>query len=293
MGRHRLGRTSLWLSTVQGSRSVLFGLGLPLLALLLVASGCGGAVPKGERSCFSCDDRRLVRIVSSGEEGISGQNRRFDHPFTLDRKDWETVLRSVQVQNVRRPLLGSSYRGPAAQAFTDEEVRYLGEALQQAFQQATAQDLVVFALATTSEEGLLQLTSGAWLHDQAGIHLQLANYRVTVTMPSIRRQIWTDPLFAQAGVFYEPVPGAHQRLVKVPPQSGNPFRPTPAEIAIDYAALAGPTTAPAAGPSTAPVPPLVFPSLAERLEQLKHLYERGLITQEDYRMKKQQLLDRL
>ena len=59
--------------------------------------------------------------------------------------------------------LGSSYRGDTESAFSEEEVRYLAESFQQrAFQQATAQEQVVFALARPSDLGLEQVTSGVW-----------------------------------------------------------------------------------------------------------------------------------
>lgn len=243
-------------------------------------------------ACLSCDDHRLVRIVSV-EEGASGATRRFDHPLTLDRQEWETVLRSVTVQNIRHPLLGPSYRGATERAFTDEDVLYLGATLPRAFQEATAQQRVVFVLERTGEAGLSQMTSGAWFVEQGRIHLQLANYRVTVTMPSIRKQIWNDPLFVQAPAFYEPVPGEHQNLVTPADGGGDPFRPEPAELAIAYGALPGPGPAPVAVPPASTAPSTPSPSLEDKLGQLKRLYEQGLITEDDYRTKKQQLLDRL
>lgn len=227
------------------------------------------------------------------EQAASGRSRRFDHPLSLETKQWETVLRSVKVRGIHRPLLGPSYHGATEAAFTDEEVLYLGAALQRAFQEATAQQRVVFVLARTSDAGLSQLTSGAWFVEQGRIHLQLANYRVTVTMPSIRKQIWNDPLFAQAGAFYEPVPGDHQEMVQAAEGGGNPFRPEPAELAIEYGTLTGHGSQPASMPSAGTAPSTPSPSLEDRLGQLKRLYEQGLITEEDYRTKKQQLLDRL
>lgn len=227
------------------------------------------------------------------EQSGSDRSHRFDHPLSLETTQWETVLRSVKVRSIRRPFLGPSYHGEAEPAFTDEEVLYLGTALQRAFQEATAQQRILFALARTSEAGLSQLTSGAWFAEQGRIHLQLANYRVTVTMPSIRKQIWNDPMFAQDGAFYEPVPGTHQAMVQTAEGGGNPFRPEPAELAIEYGILAGPASPPAAVPSAVTAPPTPSPSLEDKLGQLKRLHEQGLITDEDYRTKKQQLLDRL
>jgi hypothetical protein len=263
-----------------------------LLLWSLLAAGCSAAAPRGEGTCLSCDDHRLVRIVSV-EDQASVADRRFDHPLTLDRHEWEAVVRGVHVQNIRQPLLGPSYRGATEQAFTDEDVLYLGAALQRAFQEATAQQRVVFALTGTSDAGLSQLTSGAWFVEQGRIHLQLANYRVTVTMPSIRRQIWNDPMFAQAPAFYELVPGDHQSMVMPADGGGHPFRPSPAELAIEYGTLTGHGSQPASMASPGAAPSTSSSSLEDRLGQLKRLYEQGLITEDDYRTKKQQLLDRL
>ena len=109
-------------------------------------------------------------------------------------------------------------------------------------------------------------------------------------MPAIRKQIWKDPLFAQAGAFYEFVPGEGQALIRPTRGGGNPFRSDPDELAIEYHGAMGGTQVTAPEPSVQPGPP---PSLEERLAVLKRLHEQGLITEEEYRAKKQQLLDRL
>jgi hypothetical protein len=119
----------------------------------------------------------------------------------------------------------------------------------------------------------------------------LANCRIAVTMPSIRKQIWRDPLFAQAGTFYELVPGEGQTIARSARDGGNPFRADPDELVIEYRGAMGATPAPVSSePSVQPVPSR---SLEEQLSLLKRLLEQGLITEEDYRTKKQQLLDRL
>jgi hypothetical protein len=249
--------------------------------------------PGGEKTCFSCDDQRLVRIVPFTQAPAPDQVRRIHHPLMLEKHEWEALLRTVTVRSIHRPLLGPSYQGAAEPAFSEEEVRYLGESLQRAFQQATEQEQVVFAVARSSEAGLAQLTSGAWFVEEGRIHLRLANCRVAVSMPSIKRQIWIDPLFAQAGTFYELVPGERQVLVRPTQDWGNPFRPEPAELAIDYGALTRPGTMSTTLPSEPALPGPHARPLEEQFGQLKRLYEQGLITEEEYRLKRQQLLDRL
>lgn len=256
-----------------------------------MALGCSTVEPAHERACFSCDDQRLVRIVPFEKFPSDDQGRPFQHPFDLSQAEWETTVRSVMVRSVHRPLLGPSYRDAAEPLFLDEEVRYLGTSLRQALQQATAQEQVVFALARPSDAGVPQLTSGAWFIKAGRVHLHLANCRVAVTMPAIRRQIWIDPLFAQAGTFYEAVPGDHQQLVAGTREGSNPFRAAPVELAIEYRALNGSLLPPA--PSKSSAASHDSHDLEERLALLKRLHEQGLITEEEYRMKKQQLLQQL
>ncbi len=255
----------------------------------LVLSACSGVAPGTERPCFSCDEQRLVRIVPL-TQGVA-EKRLLHHPLVLQRQEWESLLRMVKVRSVHRPLLGAAYQGDTEPAFSEEEVRYLGDSLQRAFQQATPKEQVVFALARPSQAGLDQVTSGAWFAGDGGIHLRLANCRIAVTMPSIRKQIWKDPLFAQAGTFYEVVPGEGQSLTRPTRDGGNPFRADPEELVTGYQGATTASPPPVSSePSAQPVPPR---SLEEQLSLLKRLHEQGLITEDDYRTKKQQLLDRL
>ncbi len=122
-----------------------------LCLFCLVVPACSGLAPSSQMPCFSCDDQRLVRIVplTQGPD----QKRLLHHPFDLQRQEWEALLRAVKVRSIHSPLLGASYRGDTEPAFSEEEVRYLGESLPRAFQQASAQEQVVFALARPSEAG--------------------------------------------------------------------------------------------------------------------------------------------
>ncbi len=245
-------------------------------------------MPGTERPCFSCDDQRLVKIVPLTQG--AGQQQSLHHPLVLQWQEWESLLRMVKVRSVHRPLLGASFQGDTEPAFSEEEVRYLGESLQRAFEQVSPQEQVVFALARPSQAGLDQVTSGAWFAGEGGIHLRLPNCRIAVTMPSIRKQIWKDPLFAQAGTFYEVVPGEGQSLTRAG-GGGNPFRSDPDELVIEYHGATATSPPPVSSePSAHPLPSR---SLEEQLSLLKRLREQGLITEDDYHTKKQQLLDRL
>lgn len=262
---------------------------LGLWLLCLAISGCSSMGQAAGKPCFACDEQRLVRIVPF-TQGAASYQRRAQHPLVLERQEWEALLRAVKVRSVHSPLLGASYRGDTEPVFSEEEVGYLGESLRRAFQQVTEQEQVVFAVARPSDAGLDQVTSGAWFVEAGNFHLRLANCRVAVTLPSIRRQIWKDPLFTQAGALYELVPGDRQALVPTSSDGLSLFRSDQPELVIDYAGRRE-EAAPAAPAATATPPSAA--TVEERLAILKRLYEQGLITDEDYRLKKQQLLDRL
>ena len=159
---------------------------------------------------------------------------------------------------------------------------------------ATPEEWVVFAFRRTSSAGLTEITSGAWYVADTRLHLRLANYRVPVTLPGLQKLMWENPTRSQGDMLYEVVPGEHHALVTQAHTS--PFRSTPPDLAIDYEALrnkdaAVPRTWGAAEekltPATAPSSP------DQRLNTLKRLREQGLITEEDYRAKKQQILEAL
>ena len=253
----------------------------------LVLAGCSTLPPNPPVPCAACNEQRIVRVVPLGTAPAHQREDQVRPLLHVTAEEWEAILRSVMVRSLHNPLLGPSYRGATERLFHDEEVHDLAALLHPAFQQAGAQEQVVFALARPSETGVTQVTSGAWFAEAGHIHLRLANCLVSVTMPSIKRHIWKDPLFA-AGSFYEVVPSEQQALVTK--SGGGLFHPDPVELVINDAPLRETSTQTDVD-DRLPSPP--SPSLEERLRILKRLHEQGVITEEDYRTKKQQLLDQL
>ncbi len=272
------------------------GLRLGVLCVLAdVATGCAADARSDRMVCAVCEEPdRFVRIQPAPVEELLSERRVLAHPLRLSEKEWEALLRSIHVQGLRRPLFAPLDKGPVEAGFHDDEAKYLSETLARACAEVTPEEWVIFALRRASQAGLAEFTSGAWYVVGARVHLRLANYRVTVTLPGLQKAIWENPTRPQGDVFYELVPGEHQRLVSQPYTS--PFGSTSPDLAIDYAALTrkyspapgmtSPTEEEHAAPSSSG-------SIEERLNTLKRLREQGLITEEDYRAKKRQILDRL
>ena len=263
--------------------------------------GCGG--PVRYTRVVKENPEQVVRLEARYGQGQShgydGAVMPFDHPTAFGRIEMETILRGVRVQPRKRLLtLGATESGPK-EAFTESERRSFAPVLVEAFAKARPDEWVVFFLSHPrggeadhrGGPGVTEVTSGGFLVEGRHLHLLLANYRSAVSMPLILDRMRDDPLRPAGEVFYELVPGVHQTVrqfdsIKSPWDLIKSFRIGLSELAIDYqAARIVPDESMRAldgGHST-----------EERLRALQRLRDQGLVTEEEYRLKRQKLLDEL
>lgn len=274
-----------------------------IVPLVLVAAASLGTEPATRVACGLCEQPdRFVRLQTVPTDSRPVGPQGFTHPFALSPEDWKSILTELHVQRQAEGLLIPVPQGPVLSAFTEEEVSYLSVTLSKALVQAQPNEWVVFGLSRSTPQGLTELTTGGVYVEGPLLHVVLANYRKVVTMPSTRQLLWERPLRPDAGPAYDLVAGSHQTIVR---ESG--FVPSflssaPSELAIAYQALllGEPAEASvtqktsAANQLAIPPPTIVAPplSIEDRLQVLKRLQAQGLITEEEYRAKKQQLLDR-
>jgi hypothetical protein len=274
-----------------------------LIAGLL--QGCAGPAHPLRLVCENC---RMVCGECEGEDrfvrlqGPSPGLRRdrvpnFSHPFTLSPEEWKIILSSLRVQRQGEPVvLFSLPKGLISDALTQDEVDYLSRTLSHAFAQAQPTEWVVFGLSRPGAPDVSEVTSGGWFMEGSDLHLLLANYRYAVTAPNIRELVWENPLSSQVNL-YELVPGDHQTVIQHK-EVGVLSAPVN-EISIAYQPLllAEPLSKAALpdGSSASRLPQAQTnqPSMEERLKVLKRLHDQGLITEEEYRNKRSQLLERL
>lgn len=266
----------------------------------LLTQACQSPAPLAPIACGTCEDQNHVIRLQPAPQQNRGTG--FTHPFFLSPEDWKVILRSVHVQKQNQGVLFFKSNEPVEPAFTDDEIEYLSAALSRVFRQAPPDARVVFALTRHPSPDLMEITSGGWFVTGSSLHLVLANHRYAVTMPTVREILWQDPMWTQAGPFYDLVPGEHETVQEQEESLRGLFTPTLPSLSIEYKQLllAESVSSPAAQ-NNAPRDQLSIPSgqtlpssmsLEERLQILKRLRDQGLITEEDYRTKKQQLLDR-
>jgi hypothetical protein len=273
------------------------------LLLLVGNTQLFAAAPATRVACGQCEEAdRFVRLQTIIADSGSAASQYRTHPYVLDPEDWQTILSALRVRRQAEGLLLPVPPGPVLSAFTKEDIAYLSAALSKAFTQAQPTEWVVFGLSHQTPLGLTEITTGGAYVEGPSLHIVLANFRKTVSMPGTRQLLWERPLRPDAGPAYDLVAGDHQTVVRDPDAGLNPFASAPAEVSIAYQPLllreptsvsagqktmsVNPSPAPASGNDSSPR------SIEDRLSLLKRLHARGLITDEDYQAKKQQLLDR-
>lgn len=243
----------------------------------------------------------MVRL-QPGSPSAGKESPQFTHPMTLSPEDWRLILKSIHVQKQEPLLLFFTTKGPEEPAFTEDEIDYLSVTLSRVFANARPDERVVFALVRRQSADLSEVTSGSWFVSGQSLHLVLANYRFAITMPTVRELLWQDPMWTQAGASYDLVPGTYQTVVREEVFSRRLLTSTLPSLSIEYTqlllaeSLSSPAVQKSPSPELLPAQPNKASSsnlsLEERLQILKRLRDQGLITEEEYRTKKQQLLNR-
>ena len=242
---------------------------------------------------------RFVRVEARLGDANPAGPIRFNHPLELNDKEWTRILENVWVQHDPGVIALVSPKEPPIPAFTPDEIAFLSKLLGKAFRRAHPDEWVVFGLSRRRSPELTEITTGGWFVDGDRLYLMLANYHHVASMTSVRQQLLEDSLHSTGDRYYTFAPGDYQaaKLVGGGPLADLRGTAVP-QLAIDYKGFLGlqPTAKPAQKPDSPPS--LVSPEpgragdTAQKLRELKQLREEGVITEEEYRTKKRQLLER-
>ncbi len=274
------------------SKSVVL---LAAFALPLLCQACVGP----ERSAQpAMEEERFVRLDARADDPRREGAARFAHPVVLSPAEWARILAGIRIQRRQDSVLFTRALEPPTEAFAPDEIVYLSRALSETFAKARPDERVVFAMSKVLPSGLNEITTGGWFAEGARLHLLLANYRHSVTRTTVRERLWNEPLRAIAAPFYDVVQGQYQSVVRGAGLLSALASGAGPEIVIEYRALLGAPPPAVRQPATAvekaiPAPDagrLPAAAAEERLRALKRLREEGLITDEEYREKKKEIL---
>jgi hypothetical protein len=270
--------------------------------LACLAQGCAGQSSAPRLVCGVCEEPgRFVRLQAFFPSDRAAGREQFTHPLSLSTEQWAAILGSLRVQTTSSLTYLFNKKETDQPVFRLEEIAGLSEALSKAFAQAEPHEVVVFGLTDRTESGLTKMTTGGWFVRGEELHFILANYRFAVSMQSIRERLERDPLRPNTGRLFELLAEPYQRPVIGDRLVHSPLEPDPAELAVTYRPLLASRSFSVPktdnelrreGGGGGPTSPASEP-IEQRLERLKRLRDQGLITEEDYREKKRQLLEGL
>ena len=276
--------------------------------LCLIATSCGFTQSKLKDEVLAESPRGAV-FLQKAQDGWF----KTAHPLSLSPVMVSAVLRGVQVMSA------PTGEATAGQVFTEEDSEFLSTLISAALSKAAKSQVVGFRVNRRTDVG--HETTGGILYVQGRLlHLTFTHYRAQQAQsgragPSPRlvpnptgldtRQlifiperaqrtsrneqpdVIDTPTLASLVVDYEEL--ATVSGLQPPPTQSHPVRldQPPGIQRRDQSNAPGLQESPAHSPGTDPTLPFV----EDRLRVLKRLHDQGLITEEDYRVKKQQLLD--
>lgn len=266
------------------------------LCFLLIVEGCSGpflysrTIHEGRNS--------YVKLEARYGEGQKGANMEFSHPVVLPETDWAWILKTPYVKPQQRILsIDTNEIGPTP-LFTERELQYLVKYVTVAFTKAHPGEWVVFYLSDPQGMEVTAITSGGLFVEDSKLHFVLANYRQLVTMSFIQEEIWHNPLKPAGENYYEIVQHPHQTLrTERRWDLTKSFFITIPEMEIDYRALLISSSDYYESRTTTGSHNILSQNkrtlLEDKLRTLQKLHKEGLITENEYRQKRQKLLEEL
>jgi hypothetical protein len=267
-----------------------------LSVLVLLCQACQG--PERSSRPAHEEQERFVRLDTRADDPRPEGAVRFAHPILLSSAEWARILAGIRIQHRKDSVIFTRALEPPTEAFAPDEIVYLGRTLSETFAKARPDEWVVFGMSRVLPSGLNEITTGGWFAEGTRLHLLLANYRHSVTRAAVRERLWKEPLRALAAPFYDVVQDERQTVVKGTGLLSALSSGSGPEIVIEYLPL--PATPPAAIRQPVPAVEKALPApeagrlpaaaVEDRLRTLKRLREQGLITDEEYREKKKEVL---
>lgn len=268
-----------------------------VVVVVMAHQGCVGSLPATRPVCGNCEEAdRFVRLEKAKSEFFPEMHPPFAHPFKLNPKEWTEILAAIYVQKIKPGFLLGVGKGPEEPAFTTEEMHYLSRTLPKAFEQAQSDEMIVYALSHSAVSNVSEISTGGMFVKNGQLYVILANHRDAVSMPNIQELLWDHPLYSQAAV-YNLVQRPNQTIIK-PEFEG--IKPAPLALTIAYKNLliSPPNSSNgdqglSSAASSTDRRQYSERSLEDRLEMLKRLRDRDLITEEEFQRKRKELIDRL
>lgn len=259
-----------------------------LLAITIVCGtvSCGSG-PSTTRYLVN-EPEKTVGMEVTYREG----SPEFSHPAAVNPELLDQALQHIEVQpsSLLERIAGGS--STTQEAFSAEQRRVLATLFSKALNQATSLETVTFYWATPRGNGLWEVTSGGLYRQEDDLHMLLPNYRQTVPAQSPPQTARNHPL-SQLGESLHSL------------RSIDPVRQLSHSLATELWSPQTPhfifplqTLGTGQIPSDTHVTNSHTPgesseSIKQRLKNLEDLRKEGMLTEKEYRHKRQEILKEL
>ncbi len=176
-------------------------------------------------------------------------------------------------------------------AFPNGDAELLAPHLQAALAKAQPSETVVFSLRRTREDGIPLVTTGGLLIQSNQLLVLLANARRPATTQRRLETARDAPLHPLGEVDFHFVPGPYQATLTKKDLPKSIATTSAPALVVDYRALLTSLVQPNHGsPSHPTAPDISTVTIDEKLRRLKTWREQGLITDDEYLQKRQEIL---
>ena len=233
------------------------------------------------------DGKDLVSIACERDKEGNAVPRGYSHPRELTEQEMDQILSNYLYSDYQF----FSWRKPKP-VFVEIERQKLRANLSEAFAQAGPDQWIVFSSTAKKRDFLLptpRLTDGILFFKDNELHMVLIN--LNWEQVDYEEKRLGDPRSNFTLGSLKLVPGDHQRIPEVDVTDKTFKREHRNWIITDVDALLAPEPEPVPEP-VEPAEP-AEPTIEERLKELQRLFEQGLITEEEYNRKKEEILQEL
>jgi len=271
---------------------------------LVLGTGCARNVPV--HAVVFEEGRDYVKLEKLVDRNKQVVARDYAHPYKFTEEQLRAILDSYEYSE----YAFFSWSKPK-RVFFEEEIDMLAPSLVKAFAVATKDDTVVFSSTARKRDLLLptwRQTTGMFFVEVEQLHFVLGNLNVEISDES--SELYTEDPRSRWGLkTFKLVRGLNQSEPRVDKKDRYLKKPHDNWIVTDlpaFLARIGGGEEPAAGPEIPSsevagedaqpkpeAPSAPEKSIKDRLEELKALYEAGLITEQEYEQKRAALLQEL
>jgi hypothetical protein len=261
--------------------------------LVLLVTGCAGS-PIFSRPVYQ-DPILIVRLDSPlyKARGHKGAN---SHPITFTVQDLQSILQSMNIQREMSFLNFYVFRQDTIPqpVFSSDIAKLLAPHITTAFAKAQPEDIVVFVMNRPREDGIPVITSGGLFVKGEQLTFVLTHVETPMALERKRKQVQENPLKPLSDPDFHFVVDPSQTIL-TPTDASDflPGRPSARAVSIHYKALlthSPDPSLPLKGDSDhlSSSPPA---TVEEKLRQLKSWHQQGLISEKEYRKKREEILE--